>query len=173
MGSVDEKKSLVYIRNSKLISMFKITILAVGKIKNKATGQLIDDYFKRLKVLAKIEMVELPAVSFTESKKAKAKIEEGKKILDYLSKHKSAKAVLLDERGKTFTSVKLADWLEDNGQVILVIGGSLGLSDEVKEIIKDKLALSALTLPHELARLILMEQLYRAATLIKGMDYHY
>ena len=153
--------------------MFKITILAVGKIKNQAIAQSIDKYLKRLKPLAKVEMVELPAVSFSANNQNKAMAEEAQKILKYLDKHQDAQPILLDEAGKTMTSATLADFLENNSPLILIIGGSLGLGTELKATIKDKIALSKLTLPHELALLILTEQIYRAVTIIKKMDYHH
>ncbi len=156
------------------MNMFKITILAVGKIKNKAIAELINNYTKRLSHLAKLDIVELPAVSFSDSSQAKAKQSEGQAILAWLAKQTGAEVWLLDERGKNLTSTDLAASLtKSSAKVIMVVGGALGLAEEVKQKIKFHLALSKMTLPHELARLILLEQIYRAATISQGIDYHY
>jgi len=154
--------------------MFKVTIVAVGKIKNKAIAGLIADYLKRLQPFAKIEMAEVPALSFNEANRDKIKSEEGEKILAYLKKHNFDEVWLAEETGKILSSIELSKLLaKTQGHVAIVIGGALGLSAEVKKQISFQWSLSKLTLPHEMARLIIAEQLYRAATLERGIKYHY
>jgi 23S rRNA (pseudouridine1915-N3)-methyltransferase len=86
--------------------------------------------------------------------------------------------VILDEHGDRLTSRQLADFVRKwtdapNQRPVFVIGGPFGLSDEVKAAARARIRLSDMTLPHELARLVLLEQLYRAATILKNMPYHH
>lgn len=155
--------------------MFSIIVLAVGKIKDKNYKNLAEEYLKRLSPYAKIKVEELPAESFNgEAEKIKAKKVEGERILKFLDKHESAEKFLLDEHGQELTSVDWARRLEkNNNPMVIVIGGALGHSEEVLDKIKNKLSLSKMTFPHEMARVILLEQIYRAATIIRGKEYHY
>ena len=153
--------------------MLKITVIAFGKIKSKEYKTLHDEYLKRLSLYAKVEVVELEAESFREGEETRAKKKEAEKLLDYIYRHKLGTVILCDERGKEFTSRDLAIELEKLGEVVLVIGGSLGFGESVKEMHQVKLALSKLTFPHELARVVLLEQLYRAGTILAGKTYHY
>ena len=153
--------------------MFKITLIAIGKIKNQAIGSLMADYLKRLQPLAKVTMVELPALSFNKDNHDKIKNEEGEKILAYLAKHDFDEVWLAEETGEIFSSTELSQRLAAIGHVAVVIGGALGLSAKVKKAVARHWSLSKLTLPHEIARLIIVEQVYRAVTLDKGMSYHY
>ena len=153
--------------------MLKITVIAFGKIKVKEYKALHDEYLKRLSLYAKVEVVELEPESFREGEETRAKKKEAERLLDYIYRHKLGTVILCDERGKEFTSVDFAKELEKMGEVVLVIGGSLGFGESVKEMHQAKLALSRLTLPHELARVVLLEQLYRAGTILAGKTYHY
>jgi len=80
---------------------------------------------------------------------------------------------LLDEKGKQYTSVEFARFLQENEQVEFVLGGAFGVSDEVRQKSKGSIALSKMTLTHEMARLLFLEQLYRAFTILKGKEYHH
>jgi len=80
---------------------------------------------------------------------------------------------ILDERGREFSSVGFAQFLKDKDSIDFVIGGSFGVSAEVKETAKGSIALSKMTLTHEMARLLFLEQLYRAYTILKGKEYHH
>ena len=154
--------------------MLDLIIIAIGKIKEPYFKKAIDEYAKRLRPYAKIKIVELEAVPFTKANQEKAKNEEGKKIIKYLSKLPDKKVIALDEHGKEFNSSALAQHIfKTSGQIIFVIGGSLGLSKELLDKVDEKISLSRLTLPHEMARLILFEQIYRVVTIIKGKTYHY
>lgn len=153
--------------------MLKLTLIAFGKIKSKEYKTLHDEYLKRMSLYAKVELVELEAESFNPGEEVQAKKKEAARLLDYIHKHKLGTVILCDERGKEFTSHEFAQELEKMGQVVLVVGGSLGFGESVKEMHQVKLALSKMTMPHELARVVLAEQLYRAGTILAGKTYHY
>jgi len=151
-----------------------IILLAVGKLKTEYWQMAAAEYFKRLTAFAKLTMMELPAKSFTDSNKQAMLELENSAILNFIKKRPDYLVVVCDERGEQFTSVKLAQfWQKSTKPLIFIIGGTQGLSAEVKKAANFCLALSCLTLPHELARVILLEQLYRSATIIAGKNYHY
>lgn len=151
----------------------KVRLLSVGRDRSGLFEPGVQEYAARLAHYCRFELVELP-----EARKAKdvpgAIAEEGAGIL---SKLKPGEAlVALDERGKALTSRGLAEWLgKAQGQgrdVAFVIGGAEGLAEEVRRKAALVVSLSAMTLPHRLARLVLAEQLYRAFTLLRGEPYH-
>lgn len=153
----------------------KLLICAVG---HKVPGWVaagFDEYARRMPREAPIELLEIKP----------EKRGEGKRIEQLLSAEANRiKAVLppkcrtmaMDERGKQWTTVRLADsiseWMKNGGDTAFVIGGADGLDADIKNSADEVLALSALTLPHGLARVLLAEQLYRAVALIKGHPYH-
>jgi 23S rRNA (pseudouridine1915-N3)-methyltransferase len=149
----------------------KLTFLSIGKDRSGLFAPGVEEYLGRLAHTAKVAQVEL-----SESKHSgpKAKEDEAKAILSRLAPRDAL--VALDERGKSLSSVQLAQFLsrqQDSGRdVAFVIGGDEGLADEVREKASLVLSLSAMTLPHRLARLVLAEQVYRAFTIIKGEPYH-
>jgi 23S rRNA (pseudouridine1915-N3)-methyltransferase len=156
--------------------MLDITIVAIGKIKDAHYLAAFSEYVKRLKPYARLEVSELPAASFSLNNQAKARDLEGRAITEFLfknsKKQNSSQVYLLAERGKTFTSPEFASWLDKNQSLILVVGGALGFSPELYQRYP-QISLSSLTFPHELARVVLVEQLYRAATIINNKSYHY
>ncbi len=153
--------------------MLNITILAVGKIKEKFWREAGDEYIKRLRPYAKLEIKELKPEPFSSSTKEKSKEKEGERILEFLDKQKEAMIFLLDETGEENDSFSFARKLDQQqGKIIFVIGGALGLTSEIKKRYK-KISLSQMTFPHEMARVILLEQLYRASTILNNKDYHY
>jgi 23S rRNA (pseudouridine1915-N3)-methyltransferase len=133
---------------------------------------LTNEYLKRLKPYARLKMIELEAVPFSEKMRDKAKEFEGEKIENFLNKNSGAVVYLLAERGESFDSYKLATWLEKKSPLILVLGGALGFSDLLYKKYPC-LSLSPLTFPHELARVLILEQVYRAATILQKKNYHY
>lgn len=149
----------------------KLTFLSVGKDRSGLFAPGVDEYVARLGHYAKVAVFEL-----SESKRsgAQAKEEEGAALLGKLSPKDAL--VALDERGKALSSVDFAKWLgrqQDAGKdVAFVIGGDEGLSDAVREKAALVLSLSAMTMPHRLARLVLAEQVYRAFTILRGEPYH-
>lgn len=152
-----------------------IKIIAVGKVKNGEINSLIHEYKKRLGPFCKLEVTELPHVPFLrESDKEKSKKKEGEKILEYMAKNNSENFFLLDENGKEFSSPLFAKKLESvSGCITFIIAGTLGFSDEIKKLSIQKISLSQMTFPHEMARLLLFEQVYRAISIINGKKYHY
>jgi 23S rRNA (pseudouridine1915-N3)-methyltransferase len=153
--------------------MLEINILAIGKVKNEFFSGAIEEYLKRLKPYASVKIAELSPESFGNSDKEKAKQAEGERILRALEKFSGAEIFLLHERGEEIDSAKFAKRLESSGgRAVFVIAGALGFAEEVLKKYR-QFSLSKMTFPHEMARLILLEQVYRAATIIQGKTYHY
>ncbi len=149
----------------------KYTILAVGKLKRGFYKQGCDHYLERLNKLAKAALIE---VRDGKSHDASTRQQEES---DALLAQSSGYHIALDERGKTFTSMGIAEVitaLENRAisQVSLLIGGAEGHSDTLRGACEATWRLSDLTLPHELARLVLLEQLYRAETIRANHPYH-
>lgn len=153
--------------------MQDIIILSIGKVKEKATRALIDEYLKRIPREIKVAEVELKAENFTDKTETRACEIEGSRLLEYLGKNKTHRRIILDEGGRQMPSQNFSEYLHENPKVIFVIGGSIGLSSEVKAAADEIISLSELTMPHELARLVLAEQIYRAYMIGKGRKYHY
>jgi len=153
--------------------MLDITILAMGKLKEKHWQAASEEYLKRFRPYAKIKIEELKAEPFSKATHNKVKKKEAEKLKVYLEKKSEALIFLLSEEGEEMDSYVFAETLKNITQpLIFVIAGSLGFDPELFEAYP-KISLSKLTFPHELARVILIEQLYRAFTIIKQKDYHY
>jgi 23S rRNA (pseudouridine1915-N3)-methyltransferase len=154
--------------------MNNMTILAVGKLKEQIYRDGVAEYLKRLKPYAKIKVVELIPESFSESNREQAKEKENQKILDYLGKNQDKKVVYLTEGGREYSSVEFSQFLnKTNQEIIFIIGGALGFSEKTLSKMDAKLSLSKMTFLHEMARLILVEQIYRAQMIESGKSYHY
>lgn len=156
-----------------------ISIITVGKLKEKYLKQGIDEYLKRLSAYAKIEIIEVPdekaPEELSETEMLQVKQKEGERILSKI--HPDAHVIALAIEGKMKTSEELADGLDKlatygKSKVAFVIGGSLGLSSEVLQRANEKLSFSKMTFPHQLMRLILVEQVYRAFRILRGEPYH-
>lgn len=151
----------------------RLRLLAVGRDRSGLYAPAVEEYAGRLVRYVRFELVELPEAR-KHAGTAQAKEEEGEAILAKLKA--GERLVILDERGEEPTSVELAKrvgkWLTQAQDVALVIGGSDGLSAAVKARAQETLALSRMTLAHRLARLVLLEQLYRAMTILRGEPYH-
>ena len=153
--------------------MLDIAIIAVDRVRNSDLSGAIAEYLIRLKPYASIRMEEVRPEAFGPGTKEKAKKAEGERILKILGKYHKESIWLLHEKGQEFTSEDFAKKIESsNGQAVFVIGGALGFSDEVLNRYR-QLSLSRMTMPHEMARLVLVEQIYRAATIMRGKEYHY
>ncbi len=155
-----------------------IKIYAIGKIKDFYKSG-VDEYVKRLGGYTKIEIIELKDDSVSEkpsiSEITKAKDNEGKRVLSLVKNNEFL--IGLDLGKKEFTSEEFAAFLNEklvsNGSnVSFVIGGSYGLSDELKKRVNCSITLSKLTFPHQLARLVLLEQIYRAFKILNNETYH-
>jgi len=153
----------------------KFKVLMVGKTKDDWIKQGIAVYLKRLQPLAKLELVELPDASLrTSSDIRQVRQKEAATCLKQLSPEDYL--VLLDVQGATKTSLEFAAFLaslSDNKNVVFLIGGVFGVDDTLRERANACLSLSALTYTHQLARLILVEQLYRALMIQNKRSYHH
>jgi 23S rRNA (pseudouridine1915-N3)-methyltransferase len=151
----------------------KLRLLAIGRDRSGLYAPAAAEYAARLERYVRFELLELPEAR-KHAGTPRAKEEEGAALLARIDPHEHV--VALDERGKEYTSVELArrvgTWLGAARDVALVMGGSDGLSAEVLARAGEKLALSRMTLAHRLARVVLLEQLYRAMTILRGEPYH-
>ena len=150
-----------------------IIIVVVGKLKEKYWEMAATEYLKRLRPYARLKLLELTPEPFHKSNAVSAKQKETDKIIRILEKYQNANIFLLDERGQEMNSLEFSAELNKNSQpLVFVIGGSLGMTPELLAKYP-KIALSKLTYLHEAARVILLEQIYRGITIIKGKDYHH
>lgn len=165
----------LYLRHNTLI--LKIQLWSIGKENDAYIRDGIAVFQKRLQHYTDFELRLIPTVKqaaslpLPELKKA-----EGKMILDLLGPQDYL--VALDERGKTFTTLQLADFLQQRinaatRQVVILIGGAYGIDTPVLQRAQLQLSLSSLTFPHQLVRLIMTEQLYRAYTVLQNEKYHH
>lgn len=155
----------------------KITLLVVGKTTERYFTEAIDEYKNRLKHYIPFDLEVIPELKNTKSlSEAQQKEKEGELILkqvqpgDYL--------VLLDERGKEYSSVKFAEFIEKkthsvSRRLIFVVGGPYGFSDKVYEAAQEKLSVSKMTFSHQMIRMIFVEQIYRAMTILNNEPYHH
>lgn len=156
-----------------------IRIICIGKLKEKYWQDASNEYIKRLKPFCNIEIVELKEYKITKNPSPKdeeiVKIKEGEAIL---SKIKDGDYVIsLEILGKQISSEMMAEKLigitnQGYSDLDFVIGGSLGLSDEVSKRANFKLSFSLMTFPHQMMRIILLEQIYRSFMINKGTSYH-
>ena len=151
-----------------------IDLIAVGKMKTKHWLQAQQDYEKRLRHYTTFQLKEVKDAVGRGSPDAVAMQKEGELLLK--GAEQANRIILLSPEGQQMTSPGLAKWLrrgvEDNGRLAFLIGGPLGFSDEVITASHEQIALSPLTFTHEMARIIFMEQLYRAFTIMNGEKYH-
>lgn len=154
----------------------KTELLVVGRTVDQRFSTLIADYVSRLSHYMPFAYTVLPDLKNTRSLSAAQQRErEGELILRHVSAGDAL--VLFDEHGRERRSVEFADWLSSRQQagkrLVLCIGGPYGFSPAVYERANDKVSLSAMTFSHQMVRLIAVEQLYRACTIIKGEPYHH
>lgn len=155
--------------------MIQIELVCIGKIQFDYLSKGIEDYSKRINHFCKFNIHILPEIK-GKMEISELKLKEEKLFEQYL-KNKSGKIILLDEKGKTWTSRQFADWLDieqNNGSksIIFLIGGAYGFTDKMKKEADIILSFSALTYSHQLIRLIFTEQLYRIFTILKNIPYH-
>ena len=155
----------------------KIKILAVGKTDDKNLEILIDKYLKRLKHYLSVSLEILPDVKNAKNlSEMEQKRIEGEAILKKVQSNDQV--VLLDEKGKEFRSIEFSKFLQKKmnagtRNLVLVIGGPYGFSDTVYQRANGKLSLSKMTLSHQMIRLFLVEQVYRAFTILRNEPYHH
>jgi 23S rRNA (pseudouridine1915-N3)-methyltransferase len=157
--------------------IMKITLLLTGKTEDGWIKAGFEQYLKRLAHYCTLEVIEIPALKqagkmpVAEQNKA-----EGELQLTKISP--SDRLILLDEKGKEFSSTGLAGWIgkqqsAGHKRMVFLIGGPFGFSDKVYERANERISLSQMTFSHQMVRVILAEQLYRAYTITKGEKYHH
>lgn len=152
--------------------MIKINIVCVGNLKDKEYISLAEEYQKRLSRFAKINVVEL------KEKNSLSNINQiiESETADILQNIDVSKTVLLDKDGELISSPELASfvdkWSNNNSELTFVIGGSYGVSDYLRQNATKKISFGRMTFPHRLARIMLLEQIYRAFTINNNISYH-
>ena len=155
----------------------KITLLTVGKTDKDWVRQGMEIYVSRLKHYIPFAVVEIPELKNVSAlTKDQIKTREGELILKNIKPNDDL--ILLDERGKEYTSVELAKVIQDKisyvgKDMVYVIGGAYGFSDAVYQRANSKISLSRMTFSHQMVRAIFVEQIYRAFTIMKGEPYHH
>ena len=157
----------------------KITILAVGKVKEKYFTMAIDEYAKRLSRYIKLEIIEVADEKTpdgaSENEEELIREKEGERILKNIKD--GSYVITLEIEGKMLDSVELSEKINQigvsgKGHITFIIGGSLGLSREVKSKADFKLSFSKMTFPHQLMRVVLLEQVYRSYRILGNEPYH-
>ena len=155
----------------------KLKLLAVGKTNQDFVQKGIDEFAGRIKHYLPFELEILPDIKNTRNlNQLQIKEKEGEIILKHIRPEDYV--VLLDEKGKEFTSVQFAGYIEKkthtvSKQLVFVIGGAYGFSEAVYQTAQEKIALSKMTFSHQLIRLIFIEQVYRAMTILSNEPYHH
>ena len=155
----------------------QIQLIAVGKMSDAPLVQAVEKYVKRLVHYVPFQLLTVPDVKTTRSMTGQRQKEaEGSVILSSVDARDLV--ILLDERGKEFTSREFASYIDRRtlslpGNLVFVIGGPYGFSQQVYDRANDKISLSRMTLTHEMVRLFFVEQLYRAMTILRGEPYHH
>ena len=154
----------------------RITLLTVGKTTDPRLASLIEDYRQRLTHYVPFEWVVLPDLKNAKAlSEEQVKAAEGEMILRALTP--SMDVVLLDEHGNEMRSVEYADWIQkkmsSGRDLTLVIGGPYGFSPAVYERANGKLSISQMTFSHQMIRIMVIEQIYRAMTILRGEPYHH
>ena len=154
----------------------KITLLTLGKTTDARLSALIDEYQQRLKHYIPFEFVVVPDIKNAKSlTQDQLKTAEGEAILTRLTP--AMDVLLLDEHGREFRSIEYADFLQKKmgagRDLVLIIGGAYGFSQAVYDRANGKISLSQMTFSHQMIRLMAIEQIYRAMTILRGEPYHH
>ncbi|MFD0992959.1 23S rRNA (pseudouridine(1915)-N(3))-methyltransferase RlmH [Tenacibaculum geojense] len=155
----------------------KIKLLAIGKTDDKNLSKLIDVYQNRLKHYVKFEIEVIPDIKNAKNlSEDQQKEKEGELILNKLQP--TDQLVLLDDKGKQFTSMEFSKYLQKKmnaglKQLVLVIGGPYGFSEAVYNKAQGKISLSKMTFSHQMIRLFVVEQIYRGFTILRNEPYHH
>lgn len=146
--------------------MFRFTLFVVGRLKNKALVQLCDDFSQRLRRQGSLEIIEFKDGDLTS---------ESERLRTALKAKRDHEVFVLAEEGQTFSSSQFAEKLQlSRGKPLLfIIGGAYGMDSALKQMANQLFALSPMTFTHEMARFILLEQLYRAVSIVQGGKYHH
>ena len=155
--------------------MIKITILTLGKLKEKYLIEFAKKYIKLLNHYCKLEFIEIDSIKIKDDVNKILAIEE-KKILKFIE-NRNNYIIVLDEIGKEFTSIEFSKKMEkiinyENKPLLFIIGSPYGLTKKIKDKANLKLALSKLTFTHDMSRIFLLEQIYRNFKIMKKESYH-
>lgn len=159
--------------------MIKITVIALGRLKEKYLRDASDEYSKRLSRYCKLNIVELEPVRLPDNPSQKqidsALEQEGQKILGSISDNTHIISMCIE--GENLSSEQFAEYInkvsvQSSSNIAIIIGSSFGLCDKIKQMSAKKLSFSKMTFPHQLARIMLLEQVYRAFKINEGSDYH-
>ena len=155
--------------------MIKINLICIGDIKEKFTKDAIEEYKKRISRFADLKIIELKehvARSNSEADIQQSLSKDAEEIL----KHLKGFSICLDIDGKMFSSVDFSKKIENislnNSEISFIIGASNGISESIKTKCNEKMSFSKMTFPHQLMRVIFLEQLYRAFTILHNISYH-
>lgn len=155
--------------------MIKINVVAIGDIKEKYLLDAIKEYSKRITRFANLNIIEIKENNPASNSEKDIKSALKKDAIE-IEKHLSGFIIVLDILGKQIDSIELSKTIEKitqtNSTITFVIGASNGLSDEIKSKANLKLSFSSMTFPHQLMRVILLEQIYRAFTILNNIAYH-
>jgi len=154
----------------------RVRFIFMGKTRMSFVEEGLREYFGRLNHYIRTEIVIIPDLKQTKNMPEAEQIRlEGLRILEKIEKKDLN--ILLDEKGRRFTSIQLAGFFEkkmnEGRDICLIIGGAYGFSDQVKDECRTTISLSDLTFSHQMVRMILVEQVYRAFTIIRGEPYHH
>lgn len=155
----------------------KIKLICVGKTVNKYLIEGENEYLNRLNHYSSVEKIEIPEIKNAKNlSKENIKKTEGELILKHIQP--ADIIVLLDENGSAFSSVKFAEYIQkkfNSGgkNLLFIVGGAYGFSDDIYNLANDKISLSKMTFSHQMVRLFFLEQIYRAFTILKGEPYHH
>jgi 23S rRNA (pseudouridine1915-N3)-methyltransferase len=156
--------------------LIKITLILVGKTKEDWIKEGIKHYQTLLKKYVDLKIIEIKEEKIAKSKDEKTILDsEGGRIAKHLEKN--ALRIALDVKGKEFSSEGFANLLKENlsrghNHFIFILGGALGISEKILKVCPVKLSLSQMTFTHELSRIIILEQIYRAFSILAGTKYH-
>lgn len=155
--------------------MLKINIVAIGDIKEQYLKEGLSEYLKRISRFADIKILEIKEHNPSSTNPNDISIALQKDAVEIKKKIKGY-PICLDITGKSLDSVEFSNYLDklslQTSEITIIIGASNGLSEELKSQCKDKISFSKMTFPHQLMRLILLEQIYRAFTIINNISYH-
>jgi 23S rRNA (pseudouridine1915-N3)-methyltransferase len=152
--------------------MKEVVLLVVGKLKSSEHKKIENDFLQRITDI-NFKVCEVPP----RPENLQKETQEITKKISSLTKNENYKLITLDEKGKSFTSIDFANWLNNliensPGKIIFLIGGSDGLHTDLKKQASESLCLSKMTFPHKLARIFFIEQVYRAQTILCSHPYH-
>ena len=156
--------------------MVKVKVIAVGKVKEKYYSEALNEYAKRLSRYCDIKIVEVKEENFLKEPNESQKLEILKLEAEHIKKEIKGYLMVTAIEGKKFSSVDFSKKIDSiknvNSEISIVIGGSYGVDDSIKQMAQEKISFSDMTFPHTLFRVLILEQLYRAFSILNDGKYH-